>query len=87
MAVFAAAAAAIPSLNARGWTLSVLVLIFPGLCHTGNMRSALNDAAAARKINPDHLKALIRGMINKHTCFSLCSNNMTINVRKCEMLE
>ncbi|KAI4792251.1 hypothetical protein KUCAC02_033508 [Chaenocephalus aceratus] len=27
----------------------------------GNMRSALNDAAAAKKIKPDHLKALIRG--------------------------
>lgn len=29
--------------------------------HLGNMRSALNDAAAAKKITPDHLKALIRG--------------------------
>ncbi|KAM9831947.1 tetratricopeptide repeat protein 4 [Neosynchiropus ocellatus] len=29
--------------------------------HLGNMRSALNDAAAARKLKPDHLKALIRG--------------------------
>ncbi|XP_034035461.1 tetratricopeptide repeat protein 4 isoform X2 [Thalassophryne amazonica] len=29
--------------------------------HIGNMRSALNDAAAAKKIKPDHLKALIRG--------------------------
>lgn len=29
--------------------------------HLGNMRSALNDAAAAKKIKPDHLKALIRG--------------------------
>ncbi|KAE8293956.1 Tetratricopeptide repeat protein 4 [Larimichthys crocea] len=29
--------------------------------YLGNMRSALNDAAAAKKINPDHLKALIRG--------------------------
>ncbi|AWP10683.1 putative tetratricopeptide repeat protein 4 [Scophthalmus maximus] len=29
--------------------------------HLGNMRSALNDAAAAKKIRPDHLKALIRG--------------------------
>uniref|UniRef100_A0A3Q4AUN7 Cns1/TTC4 wheel domain-containing protein n=1 Tax=Mola mola TaxID=94237 RepID=A0A3Q4AUN7_MOLML len=29
--------------------------------HLGNMRSALNDAAAARKIKPDHLKAVIRG--------------------------
>lgn len=31
------------------------------LCHAGNMRSALNDAAAAKKIKPGHLKALIRG--------------------------
>ncbi|XP_070688509.1 tetratricopeptide repeat protein 4 [Pempheris klunzingeri] len=29
--------------------------------HLGNMRSALNDAAAAKKIKPDHVKALIRG--------------------------
>lgn len=29
--------------------------------HLGNMRSALNDATAAKKIKPDHLKALIRG--------------------------
>ncbi|XP_054874927.1 tetratricopeptide repeat protein 4 [Amphiprion ocellaris] len=29
--------------------------------YLGNMRSALNDAAAAKKIKPDHLKALIRG--------------------------
>ncbi|KAG7514593.1 tetratricopeptide repeat protein 4 [Solea senegalensis] len=29
--------------------------------HLGNMRAALNDAAAAKKINPNHLKALIRG--------------------------
>ncbi|XP_070764797.1 tetratricopeptide repeat protein 4 isoform X1 [Enoplosus armatus] len=30
--------------------------------HLGNMRSALNDAAAAKKIKPDHLKAIIRGV-------------------------
>lgn len=30
--------------------------------HLGNMRSALNDATAAKKINPGHLKALIRGV-------------------------
>ncbi|XP_029606401.1 tetratricopeptide repeat protein 4 [Salmo trutta] len=29
--------------------------------HLGNMRSALNDAAAAKKFKPGHLKALIRG--------------------------
>lgn len=40
------------------------------------MRSALNDAAAAKKIKPNHLKALIRGAFwNKKntpcTCFPL----------------
>ncbi|KAI1892003.1 hypothetical protein AGOR_G00149520 [Albula goreensis] len=29
--------------------------------HLGNMRSALNDATAAKKLKPDHLKALLRG--------------------------
>uniref|UniRef100_A0A8C9QPL3 Tetratricopeptide repeat domain 4 n=2 Tax=Scleropages formosus TaxID=113540 RepID=A0A8C9QPL3_SCLFO len=29
--------------------------------HLGNMRSAFNDAVAAKKLKPDHLKALIRG--------------------------
>ncbi|XP_062854149.1 tetratricopeptide repeat protein 4 [Trichomycterus rosablanca] len=29
--------------------------------HLGNMRSALNDASAARKLKPDHIKAIIRG--------------------------
>ncbi|XP_041647409.1 tetratricopeptide repeat protein 4 [Cheilinus undulatus] len=29
--------------------------------HLGNMRSAFNDAVSAKKIKPDHLKALIRG--------------------------
>lgn len=30
--------------------------------HLGNMRSALNDAVSAKKIKPDHLKAMIRGV-------------------------
>lgn len=29
--------------------------------HLGNMRSALNDATAARKLKSDHIKAIIRG--------------------------
>ncbi|XP_023648599.1 tetratricopeptide repeat protein 4 [Paramormyrops kingsleyae] len=29
--------------------------------HLGNMRSALNDSLAAKKLKPDHVKALIRG--------------------------
>lgn len=35
------------------------------------MRSALNDAAAAKKIKPDHLKALIRGVHYTHMGFPL----------------
>eukprot|EP00079_Xenopus_tropicalis_P008405 XP_002931478.2 PREDICTED: tetratricopeptide repeat protein 4 isoform X1 [Xenopus tropicalis] len=31
--------------------------------YLGNYRSALNDATAARKLKPDHLKALIRGAL------------------------
>lgn len=34
------------------------------------MRSALNDAAAAKKIKPNHLKALIRGN-TQHARFPL----------------
>lgn len=34
------------------------------------MRSALNDAAAAKKIKPNHLKALIRGN-TPYACFPL----------------
>ncbi|KAJ8388498.1 hypothetical protein AAFF_G00133740 [Aldrovandia affinis] len=29
--------------------------------HLGNMRSSFNDAVAAKKLKPDHLKALLRG--------------------------
>uniref|UniRef100_A0AAY4EI43 Cns1/TTC4 wheel domain-containing protein n=1 Tax=Denticeps clupeoides TaxID=299321 RepID=A0AAY4EI43_9TELE len=29
--------------------------------HLGNIRSALNDATAAKRLKPDHLKALLRG--------------------------
>uniref|UniRef100_A0A672M0U6 Tetratricopeptide repeat domain 4 n=1 Tax=Sinocyclocheilus grahami TaxID=75366 RepID=A0A672M0U6_SINGR len=29
--------------------------------HLGNMRSALNDATAAKKLKPNHIKAIIRG--------------------------
>ncbi|XP_023250357.1 tetratricopeptide repeat protein 4 [Seriola lalandi dorsalis] len=43
--------------------LSTVLLTNRAAAHfyLGNMRSALNDAAAARKIKPDHLKAMIRG--------------------------
>uniref|UniRef100_A0A672IZQ8 Tetratricopeptide repeat protein 4-like n=1 Tax=Salarias fasciatus TaxID=181472 RepID=A0A672IZQ8_SALFA len=43
--------------------LDVVLLTNRAAAHyyLGNMRSALTDAAAAKKIKPDHLKALIRG--------------------------
>uniref|UniRef100_A0A1A7XCB6 Tetratricopeptide repeat domain 4 n=1 Tax=Iconisemion striatum TaxID=60296 RepID=A0A1A7XCB6_9TELE len=47
--------------------------------HLGNMRSALNDAAAAKKIKPDHLKALIRGA---QCCIEL--HNFAEAVRWCD---
>ncbi|KTF94621.1 hypothetical protein cypCar_00002297 [Cyprinus carpio] len=31
--------------------------------HLGNMRSALNDATAAKKLKPEHIKAIIRGLM------------------------
>ncbi|XP_039983785.1 tetratricopeptide repeat protein 4 [Xiphias gladius] len=47
--------------------------------HLGNMRSAMNDAAAARKIKPDHLKALIRGA---QCCIEL--RNFSEAIRWCD---
>lgn len=43
--------------------LNVVLLTNRAAAHfyLGNMRSAFNDAVAARKVKPDHLKALIRG--------------------------
>ncbi|XP_072275802.1 tetratricopeptide repeat protein 4 [Pyxicephalus adspersus] len=38
--------------------------------HIGNYRSSLNDAIAARKQKPDHLKAIIRGVL----CFMEIKN-------------
>ncbi|XP_056133600.1 tetratricopeptide repeat protein 4 [Lampris incognitus] len=47
--------------------------------HLGNMRSALNDALAAKKIKPDHLKALIRGA---QCCMEL--RNFTEAIQWCD---
>ncbi|XP_063747934.1 tetratricopeptide repeat protein 4 isoform X2 [Eleginops maclovinus] len=47
--------------------------------HLGNMRSAFNDAAAAKKIKPDHLKALIRGA---QSCIEL--RNFAEGVQWCD---
>uniref|UniRef100_A0A7N8YI39 Prolyl-tRNA synthetase 2, mitochondrial n=1 Tax=Mastacembelus armatus TaxID=205130 RepID=A0A7N8YI39_9TELE len=47
--------------------------------HLGNMRSALNDAAAAKNIKPDHLKALIRGA---QCCIEL--RNFSEAIRWCD---
>ncbi|XP_051987144.1 tetratricopeptide repeat protein 4 [Xyrauchen texanus] len=37
--------------------------------HLGNMRSAFNDATAAKKLKPDHIKAIVRGA---QCCMELC---------------
>ncbi|XP_054644611.1 tetratricopeptide repeat protein 4 isoform X2 [Dunckerocampus dactyliophorus] len=47
--------------------------------HIGNMRSALNDATAAKKIKPEHLKALIRGA---QCCIEL--RNFVAAIQWCE---
>ncbi|XP_061831738.2 tetratricopeptide repeat protein 4 [Nerophis lumbriciformis] len=47
--------------------------------HIGNMRSALNDATAAKKIKPKHLKALIRGA---QCCIEL--RNFVAAIQWCE---
>lgn len=47
--------------------------------YLGNMRSALKDAAAARKLKPDHLKALIRGA---QCCIEL--RNFAESIRWCD---
>lgn len=47
---------------------SVSVCTYYCTCLLGNNRSALNDATAALKHKPDHMKAIIRGTI---TCFDL----------------
>ncbi|XP_074524528.1 tetratricopeptide repeat protein 4 [Halichoeres trimaculatus] len=47
--------------------------------HLGNIRSALNDAVAAKRIKPDHLKALTRGV---QCCIQL--RNYTEALKWCE---
>ncbi|XP_068175832.1 tetratricopeptide repeat protein 4 [Antennarius striatus] len=61
--------------------------------HLGNIRSALNDATAARKIKPDHLKAIIRGA---QCCMKLrsfaeaiqwCDEGLKVHPRDNKLLE
>ncbi|KAL6458155.1 hypothetical protein MHYP_G00333850 [Metynnis hypsauchen] len=47
--------------------------------HLGNMRSALNDATAAKKLKPDHVKAIIRGA---QCCMEL--RNYTVALQWCD---
>ncbi|KAM6962631.1 tetratricopeptide repeat protein 4 [Aplochiton taeniatus] len=50
--------------NCDDQDINVILLTNRAAAHfyLGNMRSALNDAVAAKKIKPDHLKALVRGI-------------------------
>uniref|UniRef100_A0A8C5WM28 Tetratricopeptide repeat domain 4 n=1 Tax=Leptobrachium leishanense TaxID=445787 RepID=A0A8C5WM28_9ANUR len=61
--------------------------------HLGNNRSALNDATAARKLKPDHFKALIRGalcymeMKNYAEALKWCDEGLKIDPIEKKLLE
>ncbi|XP_020832561.1 tetratricopeptide repeat protein 4 isoform X2 [Phascolarctos cinereus] len=61
--------------------------------HLGNLRSALNDAAAARKLRPSHLKAIIRGAIchlelrNFSEAVSWCDEGLRLDSKERKLLE
>ncbi|CAH2311217.1 tetratricopeptide repeat 4 [Pelobates cultripes] len=61
--------------------------------YLGNNRSALTDAIAARKLKPDHLKALIRGALcyieikNYPEALNWCEEGLKINPTEKKLLE
>ncbi|KAM8930611.1 tetratricopeptide repeat protein 4 [Pelodytes ibericus] len=61
--------------------------------YLGNNRSALNDAIAARKQKPDHLKAVIRGALccvevkNYSEALKWCDEGLKINPTEKKLLE
>lgn len=61
--------------------------------HLGNLRSALNDAIAARKHNPKHLKAVVRGALChlelKHfsEAIAWCDEGLVIDPKEKNLLE
>ncbi|PIO36721.1 hypothetical protein AB205_0196010 [Aquarana catesbeiana] len=61
--------------------------------YLGNYRSSLNDAVAARKQKPDHLKAIIRGVLcyieikNYLEALKWCDEGLRINPSEKKLLE
>ncbi|KAG8132446.1 hypothetical protein E2320_010290 [Naja naja] len=61
--------------------------------YLGNYRSALNDAVAARKLNPSHLKAIIRGALChvelKHfsEAMAWCEEGLKLDPQEKKLLE
>lgn len=61
--------------------------------YLGNYRSSLNDAVAARKQKPDHLKAIIRGVLcyieikNYLEALKWCDEGLRINPTEKKLLE
>ncbi|CAI9621344.1 unnamed protein product [Staurois parvus] len=61
--------------------------------HLGNYRSSLNDAVAARKQKPEHLKAIIRGVLcymeikNYLEALKWCDEGLRINPTEKKLLE
>ncbi|XP_042190915.1 tetratricopeptide repeat protein 4 isoform X1 [Callorhinchus milii] len=61
--------------------------------HLGNNRSALNDAIEARKLKPDHLKAIIRGVLC-HTelkdyskAIMWCNEGLQVNPKEKQLVD
>ncbi|XP_068949035.1 tetratricopeptide repeat protein 4-like isoform X1 [Petaurus breviceps papuanus] len=61
--------------------------------HLGNLRSALNDATAARKLRPSHMKAIVRGAIchlelrNFSEAVSWCDEGLRLDSKEKKLLE
>ncbi|KAM5266321.1 tetratricopeptide repeat protein 4 isoform 2-T2 [Hipposideros larvatus] len=61
--------------------------------YLGNFRSALNDVIAARKLNPCHLKAIVRGALchlelkNFADAVNWCDKGLQINAKEKKLLE
>ncbi|XP_015726286.1 tetratricopeptide repeat protein 4 isoform X2 [Coturnix japonica] len=62
-------------------------------CRLGNYRSALNDATQARKLKPDHLKAIVRGALchmelkNYSEAIAWCEEGLRIDSKEKKLLE
>ncbi|XP_074077452.1 tetratricopeptide repeat protein 4 isoform X2 [Macrotis lagotis] len=61
--------------------------------YLGNLRSALNDVTAARKLKPNHLKAIVRGAIchlelkNFSEAMSWCDEGLKLDAKEKKLLE